>query len=276
MIGSFNTVLGHLFEGALYPFQGLNPWAAIVVLSLITAIIMLLVYRAVSDQNGIRTAKDRIAAHLLEIRLYQNNMPVTFRAQGNILWWNLKYLLHAMRPMLIMIVPLVLVIIHLDMRFGLSPLAPGDSTSINMKLQQGRQPSQVEARIEPSAGIEVETLPLRIDNDRQVIWRLKAKTPGIHSLAIRVNEETVAKKVVVGRTSLDPVPSARVGSRFFDLLLNPGEPPLAESSAVQSIEIVYPPKSLILFGWHIHWLVAFFVLSVLFGFALKDLFKVQI
>ena len=168
MTGLFNTFLGNLLDGVLYPFQGLSPWVALVFLSLVTAIVMLLVYRAVSDQDGIRRTKNRITAHLLEIRLYQNNMPVTFRAQGNILWWNLKYLLHAMRPMLVMIVPLGLVLIHLDLRLGISPLIPGNSTIVNVRLQQGRQPSQLDAEIEASPGVAVETPPLRMDSSQEI------------------------------------------------------------------------------------------------------------
>jgi hypothetical protein len=276
MIGSFNSIFGRLFDVALYPFQRYNPWVAMVGLSLITAVIMLLVYRAVSDQDGIRRTKNRIAAHLLEIRLYQNNMPVTFRAQGSILWWNLKYLLHSMKPMLVMIVPLVLVILQLDLRFGQFPLAPGESTVLKVRLQQSQRPSQVEAKIEPTSGIEVETPPLRIDGEQEISWRLKAKESSVYTLAIRINDQIISKRLVVGHAGLAPVSSARVSSRFFDLLMNPGEPPFIDSSVVKSIEIRYSPGHLAFFGWNIHWLVAFFVLSVLFGFALKGAFKVQI
>jgi hypothetical protein len=276
MIVRFNSLFGHLFDGLLYPFQGLNSWVAIVVLSLVTAIAMLLVYRTVSDQNGIRKTKDRIAAHLLEMLLYQDNMPATFRAQGSILWWNLKYILHSMKPMLIMIVPLVLIIIQLDMRLGQSPIEPGGSAIIKLRLQPSSRPSQAVVRIEPFSGVDVETPPLRIDSEREVSWRVRAKEPGIYAVTVRVNSEMLEKRLVVGWPSLAPISSMRVSARFFDLLMNPGEPPLSGSSGVQSIEIGYPPNRLILFGWRIHWLVAFFILSVLFGFTLKGAFKVQI
>jgi hypothetical protein len=276
MISAFNSVLGRFFDVILYPLRALNPWVAIALLSLLTAVIMLLVYRVVSNQDGIKKTRNRIAAHLLEIRLYQNNMPVTFRAQGSILWWNLKYLMHAMKPMLVLVIPLVLAIINLDLRFGTSPLAPGDSTVVALKLRPGYQPSQVPAQIKTPAGIEVATPPLRIDGEREVDWRLKAKEPGTHLLDIRVGDEVLAKSIVVGNPTLDAVQSARVGPGIFNLLLNPGEPPLPGSSAVQSIAISYPHKNLVLFGFHIHWLVAFFVLSVLFGLGLKGFFKVQI
>jgi hypothetical protein len=276
MIGSFNSICGSLLDAILYPIRNLNPWIAITALSLLAAIALLLVYRALSDQKGIRTAKNRIAAHLLELRLYQDNMPVTFRAQGSILWWNLKYLQHTIRPVIVMIVPLAFFLIQIDARFGRAPFAPGDTIMVKLRLKQGYRPSQVDAKIEPFPGSAAETPPLRIDSEREIDWRLQAKEPGIRALTVLINDEILTKRLVVGPAAMAAVSPARVGSPWYELLLNPCEPPLPESSAVQSIEIGYPPNRLIFLGWHIHWLVAFFVLSVLLGFSLQRLFKVEI
>ncbi|MBP1607939.1 MAG: hypothetical protein H6Q04_174 [Acidobacteria bacterium] len=276
MVSSFNSVFGRLFDAILYPFHDLNPWIAILAFSLITAIFMLLVYRALSDQEGIRTAKNRIAAHLLELRLYQDNIPATFRAQGNILRWNVKYLRHSIVPVLAMIAPLVLILIQLDARFGQAPLAPGETAILKMRLKQEYRPSQVDAAILPLTGSADETPPLRIDSEREINWRLTANDPGIHTLTVRVNHEILTKRLVVGPAAMAAVSSSRVGGPWYDILLNPSEPPIPESSAVRKIEIGYPAYRFILFGWRIHWLVAFFVLSVLLGFALKRIFRVEI
>lgn len=227
MIGTFNSALGHLFDFILYPFRGLSPWIAMAVLSLITAVFMLLVYRLVSNQAGIRMAKKRIAAHLLELRLYKDSLPVTFKAQGSILRWNLRYILHSMKPMLIMIVPLVLAIIQLDLRFGYGPLEPGATAILKVRLNEGRLPSSVIADAGTSSGFVVETPPLRIDPEREVNWRLRAATPGIHDLKIRIGKDIVAKRIVVGTAGVSGVSPARVGSYWLDELLNPGEKPIS-------------------------------------------------
>jgi len=59
-------------------------------------------------------------------------------------------------------------------------------------------------------------------------------------------------------------------------LLNPGEKPLPREAEIKKIEVVYPSARLNLFGLKIHWLVAYFVLSIIFGFGLKGWFKVEI
>ena len=42
------------------------------------------------------------------------------------------------------------------------------------------------------------------------------------------------------------------------------------------MEISYPVLDLTVFGWNVHWLLAFFVLSIAFGFAFKDALGVEV
>ena len=67
-----------------------------------------------------------------------------------------------------------------------------------------------------------------------------------------------------------------IENHVIDQVLNPGEAPLPSASVVRSVEVKYPPASMSLFGWHIHWLIVYFILSIAFGFAFKGVFKVEI
>ena len=71
------------------------------------------------------------------------------------------------------------------------------------------------------------------------------------------------------------VSPSRVEPGWLDLILHPAEPPIAEASAVESIRIDYPSQWMNLFGWHLHWLVVYFALSVLFGLGLKGVLRVE-
>lgn len=68
---------------------------------------------------------------------------------------------------------------------------------------------------------------------------------------------------------------ARVARNWFDQLANPGEAAIPDSSPVRTIEVVYPSRSMIFLGWHVHWLLAYLVPSIILGFALKSPFKVD-
>jgi hypothetical protein len=276
MIDIFNSAFRQVFDAAFTPFRNLNSWVGMAALSLLTALLMLLVYRLTSNQQGIRAAKDKIIAHLLEVRLYRSDLSISFRAQGKILWYNLKYLGHSARPMLVMIVPLVLALIQIDQWFGYETLHPGEAAIVKVRLKEGYQPSLEEVSISPSPGLTVETSPLRIDREGEVDWRLRAVEPGNWDLTFVVNNQALTKRIVIGTKSLSRISPARVARNWFDQLANPGEAAIPEASIVKAILIGYPARSMAFFGWNVHWLVVYFVLSILFGSALKSPFKVEL
>ena len=80
MIDIFNSVLRQIFDAVFFVFRDMNSWVAMTALSLLTALLMLLVYRLTSNQQRIRAVKDKIIAHLLEMRLYKDSLPKIGRA----------------------------------------------------------------------------------------------------------------------------------------------------------------------------------------------------
>jgi hypothetical protein len=245
-------------------------------ISLLTGLLMLLIFRLTSNQEGIRKVKDKIKAHLLELRLFKDNMGVTMEAQGKILGANLRYIAYSAKPMLVMMVPLVLILIQLNLWFGYEPLRPGESAIVKVKLEESATPMEVEAALEVPPGIEVETPPLRLQEQKEIDWRLRARAGGVHVLVLKIGGQSLVKSVAVGRGSLGRISPVKVRRQFFEEVLNPGEKPLPSQVPVRSIEIVYPPKRMNFLGWRLHWLIAYFALSILFGFALKRPFRVEI
>src|SRR4030043_1188364 len=124
-MGLINSIPGNVFALLLPPFRSLNPWAGMAFISLLTGLLMLLIYRLTSNQSGICRVKDKIKAHLLELRLFKDNMGVTMKAQGQILQANFRYLGLNLKPLLVMIVPLILILAQLNLWFGSEPLAVG-------------------------------------------------------------------------------------------------------------------------------------------------------
>lgn len=276
MVNILNSVLARIIETLLHPFGNLNSWAAMALVSLLTAILMLLAYRLISNQEKIRAAKSRIVAHLLEVRLYKDSLPVSLRAQGNMLWYNLKYLGQSLRPMLVLILPMVLVLIHVDQWFGYEPLRVGESTLLKVKFREGHRPSGEPLEIYPSAAFTVETPPLRMEPEGEVVWRLRANEPGKRSLVIRAGHHQIEKHLVVGENVFAKISSVRAGGSWLNRLANPGEPAIPEDTSIMAVSTEYPSRPMSVFGWHLHWLVVYFVLSVVFAFALKGIFKVEI
>ncbi|HSA96765.1 MAG TPA: hypothetical protein VLJ16_11995 [Acidobacteriota bacterium] len=271
-----NLVFGRIVDAALWPFRGLSPWVGLAVVSLLTAVLMLEVYKLTSNQAAIRRAKDRIKAHLLEMRLYKDNMRVTWSAQAGVLKANLAYMAANLKPLLVMIAPLVLILAGLSVWYDRAPLKPGEETLVKAELAGTADPAALDLRLEAPPGIEVTAPPVRIPDGHEVVWRIKALTAGRGRLILRAGDWAISKDIAVGGRPLSKVsPLASRGS-FVKRVLYPGEPPLPNGTPVRSLEVLYPGRRLAAASAGVHWLVAYLVLSIAFGFALKGVFKVEI
>ena len=62
--------------------------------------VMVIVFRYTSDQMAIHVAKDRLKAHLLALRLFQDQIPVVMRSYGRIILATGHYLRLAFKPLL--------------------------------------------------------------------------------------------------------------------------------------------------------------------------------
>jgi uncharacterized membrane protein (DUF106 family) len=271
-----NVVFGGIVGALLWPFRSLSPWVGMIAVSLVTAVLMLEVYKLTSNQAAIRRAKDRIKAHLLEMRLYKDNMRVTLAAQGAIVRANLAYMAANLKPLAVMIVPLVLILAQLSVWFDRAPLRPGDETLVKARLVASADPVAAGLEIETPPGLEMTAPPVRIADLREVVWRIKAVAPGGGTIVLRSGGTVLEKSVAVGGRPLSRVSALASRGSFWKRILYPGEPPLPAGSLVRSVEILYPARSLAVFGLNVNWLVAYLVLSIVFGFAFKGLFKVEI
>src|SRR3990172_10738495 len=177
-----NNILNKTFDLFFYPFEALNPLWGLSIISFITGIIMLIIFRYTSNQDGIKEAKEKIKAYLLEVRLYKDDMGLMLNAQKNILKHNFTYMKYSVIPMLVMMIPVVLILIQLNFRFGYLPLKPGDDAIVKLNMNKGVNVNGTEAKIIAPSGIEVETPILRIDEKKEIDWRIRAKSPGDFNL----------------------------------------------------------------------------------------------
>jgi len=270
-MATVNAAVTWLFDLILGPF-GANPWAGLVLVSLITGATLLIVFRYTSNQRAIRATKDRILAHLLEVVLYRDHMRVVVRAQRRLLVDNLRYLGHALIPLMVMIVPVGFLLVQLDLRYGHRPLKIGEKAIISVKLASNTDLDQL--ALSAPRGIAVETQSLRMPAVNEVDWRIRAIEPGRHEVRVSVGGETLGKQVVVGR-SWGKVSAARVGAGIWRQFLRPGEPPVPANSSVEWIAVSYPVAQLPLLGRSVHWVWPWLVISMLFGYGLRGPLRVS-
>jgi len=222
----FNSVFGKIFVLLFYPFQSMNPWIGMILISFLTSLLMLFVYRFTSNQQGIKEVKNKIKAHLLELRLFKDSMSLTLKAQGKIIRYNLKYIGYALKPFLVMIIPIILILIQLSLWFEYKALEPGQKTIVTVKIIEGQNPLDIDIAVEPSSGFDIEIPPIRIEEEGEINWRLHAKEKGIHDLTLIIGGRRITKEVVINQKALSRISPARVKRNFIDELFHPKEAPL--------------------------------------------------
>jgi len=265
-----NALLRAAFDMALAPFRGMHPLVGLTLVSLPISIGMLLVFKRTSAQDRLADVKRRIHAGLFEIRLFNDDLRAIMGAQFEILRANLTYLRLSLLPMIWVIPPLTLVIAQLQFHYGYGGLEPGRQALLEVEVSpavaaSGSRPS---ASLEVPEGLRVETPPLWIPSRSQLAWRLAAERGGDYAVTVHVGDATETKsvRVVDGVVRRSPI---RVGGNLLDQLLYPAEPPLPGDSAIRSISLSYPERDVDVFGWRLHWMIVFFVLTLVFAFALR-------
>jgi uncharacterized membrane protein (DUF106 family) len=272
-----NGAMGAMVGAMVFPFQSLPPIVGLSVVSLAAAIGMLLVFRATSNQEAIAAVKRKIQAGIFEIRLFNDDLRAMFHAQIDILRHNLTYIRLSLAPMVWMIVPLVLVIAQLQFYYGYDGLSPGQSAVVKVVLKEGAAPAvpALALELEAPAGVRVETPMVWIPSLREAAWRVAADQAGDYQLSVSLGGRAVTKQFRV---------SDRVGWRtperlergLVNQLLYPAEAPIDSDVPIEAIYVSYPERAVNLFGWETHWMIAFFLLSIVFAFALKKRFGVVI
>lgn len=269
----FNSTVTGAFDLLCRPFAGLGPLWALTVISVLTGILMLWIFGLVSNQDAIRTIRDRIRGNLIAVRLFGDDLGLLFRLQGRLLWDNLVFLKYALIPMLVMIVPVLVILVQLNLRFGARPLAPGEAALVKVTVRDAETLGDG-VSLEAPAGVAVETPGVRVSSLKEVAWRIRPSEAGRYRLVVRVGDEGVDKELRVG-DRWGATSTLRTGKSFWDVLLYPGEKPI-RSAAVESIEVKYRPLDLRLFGMGVNWLVFFFLLSIVAGFAFRRVLGVEI
>jgi hypothetical protein len=275
-----NSIAGAIMNAALLPFRSMSPMVGLTVFSLVSGVAMLYVFKWTSDQQGIDAVKRKIYAGIFEIRLFNDDMRAIMAAQRDIFRYNLSYLRLSLRPLFFMIVPFVLIIAQLQLHYGYEGLAVDEPVIVKVTLvapegagDAAESGSAAATRPAPDVQLEVPS-GLRLDTPRlwipalnEAAWRLVPEEPGEYELTIRVGSETYTKSVVVSSRVVKRSP-IRTDS-LLDQILYPGEPGFPADAGVASIEVMYPEGTVNFFGWHTHWLVPFFIITVALAFALK-------
>ncbi|NQU11013.1 hypothetical protein HQ590_09500 [bacterium] len=317
-----------LFDVLLAPFRTANPWPGLLAVALFTAVLVLLIFRVASRPATVRRRRDRLLARVLELVLFEDDLVVNLGAFGRVLAANGRYLAALLIPLALSLVPVLLILAQADAWFGWRPLQPGETTVVTARFAAVAPGLTEDATLTTSAGLRVETWPVRVPSRNEVSWRVRVADAGCSNdpesaggsgilpdlvgprqragsntggaagkmpagldrrdacptvasdggsewVEVAAGGRTLRQPVAVGRT-LAPVAPRRTAGDFWSALTSPRAEPLPAGSTLEQLVVIYPVRDLQVGSRRVNWVVAFFVLTLVFGFVLRKPLRVEL
>lgn len=269
------NIINSIFRILFYPFDNVDPAWGMIWISFITGILMLIIFRLTSNQDGIIKSKAKVSAYILEMRLFNHDLGKMLAALGKTLAANILYLRFMIVPLIFIIVPVLIVLIQLSYRYENRPLQNGERIIIKALFKEHFPVMDTLVTLRAPEAIVLETKALRIESLHEVNWRISSHKSGNYELIFHVNGKEYAKSLHA-EEGLSVLSSRRTGSSFFSLLLNHSEPRLPADSPFTSLQVSYPERTLKIMGFEFHWIIWFFIFSIISGYAFKGVFRVEL
>jgi hypothetical protein len=159
--------------------------------------------------------------------------------------------------------------------FGWRPLNSGDSARM-MAVLRTPDPAGLSSVRLIGDTLALELPPLRILSAKpEINWRLRILGPGQARLLPGDGQESEVFPIAVGPDRFIPVWPERLPGSWWNNLWAAGQPPLPPASAFEKLALEYPEREMSLLGWKMNWIWIFLLETLLFGFLLKGIFKVE-
>ncbi|MFO0915024.1 MAG: hypothetical protein U0795_18840 [Pirellulales bacterium] len=264
---TLNSLLTRCGDLLFKPFTG-HAALGLTFWSIVAGVIMAVVVGKTSNQRKLRRAADQSRAQLYAIKLFKDDLLVTFQCQVALLRATAARLWHSIPPMLVMIIPMLLVLVQLAMRFEFRPLVPGEQVVVAMRIKPNQWKKTRKVELAPDKGFAVDTASLRDEQLSTLYWRVRADDTEPRVLRWDVNGSQVTKvlPMAASHSQLVVANPKRPGPSLMDRIFYPAESALEASSPVESIELQLVPRSTPILGWNIPWWGTFFLLSMIVAF----------
>jgi uncharacterized membrane protein (DUF106 family) len=267
-------LISRLLDFMLYPLSALSPIWGIAFLAFLTALFVLWVYKAVSDQDSIRRLKREIQGYFLGIYIFRDDLEQIVRCQHKVFSNTFRYMGHALIPLAVIIAPVALLCIQMQLRYGHLPLEPGDKTVVSAVIDKNSSALMPYVKLLLPDGLYPQSPPLRLADKNEINWRIGVMKPGTYDVVIQAGA-TSSKAAVRASTGISRLYTRKAGRSIWHSIIYPGEAPIEKDSPISAINIGYPAGKIPFLGLRLHWSVVYFLLALVFGLATKRFLKVE-
>ncbi|MCA9252992.1 MAG: hypothetical protein KDA54_17830 [Phycisphaerales bacterium] len=290
-MNTINRIMTAVFDACFSIMESWPGWLSLTFWSSITGVVALLIYKYTSNQKAIGQVRDDIKANLLAVKLFKEELGVTLKAQGRILWAACRLLWYSLVPLAVMMIPMSLLIIQMSFRYEWRPMLPGETVLLRAELADGKIATDADASIKVASAsdspgaIEVKAQHAIFDDfegrpkRNEVIWRIQANKPGRHIVTVSVDGDEASKEIQVSDNRYARISPVRAGADILDQAIYPAEKAASSGDTIQRIEldlVNFPKNETPIFGFNVHWVISFLVISIIAALIIKPILKVRI
>jgi len=273
--------INQVFDILFAPLPFLDPILFLGLLAFISAIVILYIFKKVSNQGKIKFHKNRIIGYILEINLYRDDFGQIISSLLNVLKHNMFYLRYVITPLLVIMIPMIPVMMQINNRLGYMPLNKNEQFIIRIELDKdlaANMPHILEKIIcETSEGIHIETPPLRVVSEASIFWRARILNSNrlqyIHLKIEGVKE--ILEKQIVTNSEIRSFTSQKTKRSLWNSLLYGAEDPIPETFPVQLVSVSYRPARYSFLFLNSDPIMLFFIFTLCFGLIIKPFIGVR-
>jgi hypothetical protein len=271
----------HGFTGALIgvvvsPLAGADPLISLTFVSVVVGLMFLFIFGRISNQASLRRVKQRIHAAFLEAIIFRHDLGISLRAQMAMLVGGFRYLLQAVPPILVLMIPTIFILGQLNLSYGHRPVQVGENLVLTLKLVDSSQLYRV-TLVNPPEGLEF-TPPLRIKSRSELIWRITPTSGGDKEVLVKLGDsgKELTTKIHVGGSMALPKIESQAHTTWLWKMLYPGAALDVVKDVVSARMVTYPERTITIWGLESNWIVVFVAVSLLAGVIFSRVFKIEI
>ncbi|MBW3020994.1 DUF4199 family protein [Candidatus Woesearchaeota archaeon] len=260
-----SSILDPLFRPLLNlisPEPGMGPFFLILLFSFAISLLITLVYKAVTDQDLMRSLKAEMKELQKEMKELRKDPQKMMEVQKKSMETNMKYMTHSFKPTLITLIPIIIIFGWMSSNLAVYPILENDTFPVTMTVESELIGYNVS--IEVPEGIELVSSETQKIESEEVKWLMKGNY-GNYNLLFKIGENYYEKDITISNQFGD----------YADLESK------IEDGNVKSIKIgnekVKPFQSVgFKFPWigNFGWLGTYILFSIIFSIVIRKALKV--
>lgn len=241
------------------PLLYLHPAIALILVSLIIALIISIVYKLMTDQKVMKGLKDDIKALQQQMKDLKQQPQKMMNIQKKMMEKNLQYMTKSLKPTLITFIPIIIIFSWLNAHYAYEPLQPGKQFTTQVEANAGYGGPIILQVPEGLSIVGNETQDL---GNGTALWYVSPEKSGKYILTYLYQGRQFKKEILVS-----------TGPDYVE----PTE--MVKDPALKAIRVNHeklkPFGNFNIFGWYPGWLGTYIIFSLIFSMGLRKIMNLH-